>query len=178
MLDDPDAAKVAVLLGSAVLTFFVLGFGSGVRTSAPLLLVFAAGSLAICAMILPGVSGSFLLLTIGMYELVIDAVNERDIGFLLVFMAGCVTGLALFSSALSWALEHYRDWVLATLTGLMVGSLRVLWPWPIGTDETGLAAPGDQWGVALAVGTIAFIFVLVVSEIGQRRTERGYLESV
>lgn len=178
MLDTSGPDKIAVMLGAAVLTFFVLGIGSGGRHDAALPLVFGAGALAICAMILPGVSGSFLLLTIGMYELVIDAVDERDLVFLLVFTAGCVTGLALFSSALSWALEHHRDWVLAGLTGLMVGSLRVLWPWPIGTEETGLGTPGEQWGLALAVGVIAFVFVLVVSEIGQRRAERRALEPV
>jgi putative membrane protein len=178
MLDNADAARVAILVGVAVVAFFVLGLGAGERTEASLLLVLAAGALAICAMILPGVSGSFLLLTIGMYELVIDAVNDRDLAFLAVFMLGCVAGLALFSTALDWALEHHRDTVLAALTGLMVGSLRVLWPWPEGTDEAGLETPGEQWGLALVIAVVAFFFVVVVSEIGQRRTRRKTVEPV
>lgn len=176
MLDDPDIAKVGVLLLVATIAFFVLGVGSTEQQEASLLLVLAAGALAICAMILPGVSGSFLLLTIGMYEYVLDAVNDRDLAVIAVFLIGCVLGLALFSSALSWALDNYRDWVLAALTGLMVGSLRVLWPWPEGTDETGLHAPGDQWGLALAIAIAAFVFVLVISEVGQRRAERRGVE--
>ena len=169
MLDDPGPRDVAVLVAVAVVAFFVLGLGSGERTSAPLALVLAAGALAICAMILPGVSGSFLLLTIGMYELVLDAVTDRDLVFLGVFLVGCVTGLALFSSGLSWALEHHRDLVLGALTGLMIGSLRVLWPWPAGTEETGLAAPGEQWGLALFIAVVSFASVLVVAELARRR---------
>ena len=177
MLDHPDATRVAVLAAVAIVAFFALGFtvGEGVEASLPLVLF--SGALAICAMILPGVSGSFLLLTIGMYELGIDAVNDRDVVFLGVFLLGCVLGLALFSSALSWALENYRDTVLAALTGLMIGSLRVLWPWPEGTDQAGLEAPGEQWGLALVIAVVAFFFVIVVSEIGQRRTERITVES-
>ncbi|CAN5719333.1 DUF368 domain-containing protein [soil metagenome] len=171
MLDRPDLTNVLVLVGVAIVAFFVLGVGSGARDSAPLPLVLGAGALAICAMILPGVSGSFLLLTIGMYELVLDAVKDRDLVFIGVFALGCVLGLALFSSALSWALEHHRDLVLAALTGLMLGSLRVLWPWPAGTEETGLAAPGEQWGLALLIAVAAFAVVVVVSEIARRRTD-------
>lgn len=169
MLEDADLTDVAVLVAVAIVAFFVLGLGSGERDSASLLLVLMAGALAICAMILPGVSGSFLLLTIGMYELVIDAVNERDLVFLAVFMIGCVLGLALFSSGLSWALEHHRNLVLSALTGLMIGSLRVLWPWPAGTEDTGLEAPGEQWGLALGIAVAAFVFVLGVSEVARRR---------
>ena len=172
MLDNRDPARVLILVTVAVLAFLVLGLGGGERTEASLLLVLASGALAICAMILPGVSGSFLLLTIGMYELVIDAVNDRDLLFLGVFMVGCVVGLALFSTALDWALEHHRDTVLAALTGLMIGSLRVLWPWPAGTEETSLSAPGEQWGLALVIAVVAFFTVVVLAELGERRVDR------
>lgn len=176
MLDNHDATRVAILVVVAILAFFLLGLGGGERSEASLPLVFAAGALAICAMILPGVSGSFLLLTIGMYELVLDAVNDRDMAFLTVFLMGCVIGLSLFSTALNWALEHHRDTILAALTGLMIGSLRVLWPWPEGTDQAGVDAPGDLWGLALAIAVLAFTFVVVVAEIAQRRDERRSIE--
>ncbi len=169
MLEHPGPREVAVLVAVAVVAFFVLGLSSGARDSAALPLILLAGALAICAMILPGVSGSFLLLTVGMYELVIGAVKDRDLAIIAVFVVGCVLGLALFSSALSWALEHHRNLVLAALTGLMIGSLRVLWPWPAGTEETGLAAPGQQWGLALGIAVVAFGIVLVASEVARRR---------
>ena len=88
---------------------------------------------------------------------------------LTVFLLGCVLGLALFSTALNWALEHHHNSVMAALTGLMIGSLRVLWPWPEGTEETALWAPGEQWGLALVIAVAAFVVVIVVSEISQRR---------
>ena len=171
MLEHPVLRDVAVLVAAAVVAFFVMGLSSGARDSAALPLILLAGALAICAMILPGVSGSFLLLTVGMYELIIGAVKDRDLVIILVFGVGCVLGLALFSSALSWALENHRDVVLAGLTGLMIGSLRVLWPWPAGTEETGLAAPGEQWGLALAIAVAAFALVIGVSEVARRREE-------
>jgi putative membrane protein len=171
MLDEWTARRIALLIGVMALTALLLGLQSSERADAPLWLFGVAGAVAICAMILPGVSGSFLLLTIGMYELVLSAVTERDLGTLLVFAVGCVVGLGLFSSGLSWALENHRDTVLAALVGLMIGSLRVLWPWPAGTDNTGLAVPREQWGLALAIAVLAFLAVVVVSEIGERRKE-------
>ena len=168
MLEEATAREVIVMIAVAIVAFFALGLTSGERTDAALWFVLIAGAIAICAMILPGVSGSFLLLAIGMYELVIDAVNERDLVFIAVFGIGCVLGLALFSSALSWSLENHHDVVMAALTGLMLGSLRVLWPWPVGTEDTGLAAPGEQWGLALVIAVAAFAFVVAVAEVARR----------
>lgn len=172
LLEHPNLERVAVAIAAAVGTFFILGLTSSERTDASLLFVFGAGALAICAMILPGVSGSFLLLTLGMYEYIIGAVNERDLAIIVVFATGCVLGLALFSSALNWALETHRDRVLAGLTGLMVGSLRVLWPWPVGTEESGLAAPGELWGLAIVIAVAAAIVVIVAAEVGRRLEEQ------
>jgi putative membrane protein len=169
LLDHVTVARVVVMVVAAVATFFVLGLTAGERQDASMVLVFAAGALAICAMILPGVSGSFLLLAIGMYEFVLGAVSDRELAVVAVFASGCVVGLAVFSSALNWTLAHHRDTVLAVLTGLMIGSLRVLWPWPVGTEETGLAAPGEQAGLAAVVALAAGALVLVVAEFGRRR---------
>lgn len=168
MLDRPAGSHVAILVAAIVFTFFALGVTSGERSSAPLLVVFLAGAIAICAMILPGISGSFLLLMLGMYELVIGAVNDRDLVIVGVFGLGAVVGLSLFSSVLSWALHHHKNRVLAALTGLMIGSLRILWPWPEGTEETGIAAPGDHAGVALLIAVAAFVLVIGVAEAGRR----------
>ncbi|MGX9416457.1 DUF368 domain-containing protein [Vibrio sp. WJH972] len=88
-----------------------------------------AGSIAICAMILPGISGSFILLLLGMYQPVLNAVKLFQFSPLVLFMSGCVIGLLSFSHLLSWLLKHARDVTLITLTGLMVGTLPKIWPW-------------------------------------------------
>ena len=88
-----------------------------------------AGAIAICAMILPGISGSFILLLIGMYSPVLGAVKSLDITILLLFLTGCVIGLLSFSHVLSWLLKRFRDITLIFLTGLMIGTLPKIWPW-------------------------------------------------
>lgn len=91
--------------------------------------VFGAGAIAICAMILPGISGSFILLLMGMYPHVIDALHEKNISFLAIFAGGCATGLLLFSHVLSWTFNHHKTKTMAVLTGFMIGSLNKVWPW-------------------------------------------------
>ena len=91
--------------------------------------VFAAGAVAICAMILPGISGSFILLLLGMYAFIIEAIKSFDLGIIAVFLVGCVTGLLCFVHLLSWLLHHYRSMALSLLTGFLLGSLNALWPW-------------------------------------------------
>ncbi|WMN90261.1 DUF368 domain-containing protein [Vibrio parahaemolyticus] len=88
-----------------------------------------AGSIAICAMILPGISGSFILLLIGMYTPVLAAVKGFQVDILALFLTGCVIGLLTFSHLLSWLLRHFRDATLMFLTGLMIGTLPKIWPW-------------------------------------------------
>ncbi len=98
--------------------------------------VFVAGAIAISALILPGISGSFMLLLMGMYTFIIPAVKDalktfsgESLTVLAVFAAGCVVGLATFSRVLSWTFKHYKSQTMALLTGFMVGSLNKIWPW-------------------------------------------------
>lgn len=88
-----------------------------------------AGAIAICAMILPGISGSFLLLLMGMYTYILSAVTTLNVVVLAAFLAGCVLGLLLFSHFLSWLLHRYQAPTLAILTGFLLGSLNIVWPW-------------------------------------------------
>lgn len=144
-VDDLSRVDVhVVVVVSAVLTFLGLGLRSGRFEDPSLLIVFAGGALAICAMILPGISGSFILLMIGLYEVVLGAVNDRDLATVVTFAAGAAVGLGSFATLLNWLLARYHAIVLAALIGLMIGSLRVLWPWPAGEDgvgDTRLGAP-------------------------------------
>ncbi|NOI64639.1 DUF368 domain-containing protein [Vibrio sp. 99-8-1] len=91
--------------------------------------IVVAGAVAICAMILPGISGSFILLLLGMYTPILAAAKSLQIEVLLLFVTGCVTGLLTFSHLLSWLLKRHRDSTLMFLTGLMIGTLPKIWPW-------------------------------------------------
>ena len=91
--------------------------------------LFFAGAIAICAMILPGISGSFLLVLMGMYEQVLSAVKTLQVTELSVLAAGCVTGLLLFARLLQHCLQRYRALAMAFLSGVVMGSLVAVWPW-------------------------------------------------
>lgn len=111
----------------------ILAYGitvlSPTETPTNLFFIFFCGALAICAMILPGISGAFVLLLIGKYEYMINALITFDLPVMLVFATGCFLGLVGFSHVLSWVLEHYRFPTLAMLAGFMIGSLNKVWPW-------------------------------------------------
>lgn len=148
---------------AAVAAFLLLGLRSGDAGDPPTLAFLAAGGVAIMAMILPGISGSFILLMLGMYEAVLAAVNDRQLVTLVVFAAGAVVGLAAFSTVLDRLLRHHHDLTMAVLIGVMIGSLRVLWPWPDGTDSAALGRPED-WAVP---ALLAVAGALVITAIGR-----------
>lgn len=91
--------------------------------------LFLAGMIAICAMILPGISGSFILVLLGAYKPVLNALNTKDIFSIAVFMTGAVLGLLTFSRLLKWLFSRYKNYTLAILIGFIIGSLNKIWPW-------------------------------------------------
>jgi putative membrane protein len=171
-----DRPRYVTLTGAAVVTFLVLGLRSGPADDPALFFVFGAGAIAICAMILPGVSGSFLLLMMGMYDYILGAVNERDLAVIAVFGVGAVLGLAGFSSVLHWALHRHTDTVMAALVGLMIGSLRVLWPWPEGTGGTTVELPRDDVLVPVLLAAAGAAVVIVVAQIATVREQRAAVD--
>jgi putative membrane protein len=170
---------IILALISAVLVFFLTGLPQGETTDPSLIMVFFSASIAICALVLPGVSGSFLLLTVGMYDPTIAAVNDRNFAYLIVFALGAVLGLAIFVSLLKWLLENRARVTLVIITGLMIGSLRALWPWQ--GPERELLASTDQVGIALTlfVAGAAFVAILLVLErkFGETEEQRDLLKS-
>jgi putative membrane protein len=118
---------VACMLGVVVAAAISFATPS-VMTPAPLLIV-GAGMVAICAMILPGISGSFLLLLMGFYEVIIGAIKSLDVGILALFAGGCAIGLLAFSHVVAYFLTRFESITLATLTGFMLGALVKVWPW-------------------------------------------------
>ncbi len=93
------------------------------------LFIFLSGSIAICAMILPGISGSFILVLLGMYKFILGAVSEFNLAVIGVFMDGAAIGIITFSNVLSWFLKKYYNQTIALLAGFMIGSLNKVWPW-------------------------------------------------
>ncbi|MEC7434972.1 MAG: DUF368 domain-containing protein, partial [Actinomycetota bacterium] len=124
LIRDRNTAHVGIAIVAAAALFFVLGLRSDTHAVGPEIVtrptwVFVlAGALAICAMILPGISGSFILVMIGMYTEIIGAVNDRNLAVLAATGIGCVVGLAAFSTLLNWLLDRYHDIVIAAMVGL------------------------------------------------------------
>lgn len=163
LIGERDRPRLLVLLAVALVTFWLLGYSAGTIVDPPWWAFLLGGSVAICAMILPGISGSFILLMMGMYAPVLGAVNDRQLLALGVLIVGVVVGLGAFSTLLNLLLERYHDTVMAALVGLMAGSLRVLWPWPEGTAGTGLASPSGDVLVPLLMAVAGMVVVLIVT---------------
>lgn len=160
---------ISLLLIGFALTFLLLGLPSMGGNDSPFA-IFGTGVVAITAMILPGISGSLIMVLLGQYEIIINAVADRDIFILAVFALGAVTGIALFVRLLTWLLKHYHLAVIAFLVGVMAGSLRRVWPWQE-TNDAGVhinTLPGLDWMFigALILGAIGFIIVLILERFG------------
>ena len=163
-------------LGAATLMFFFTGLGPLNNPDPSFWAVAPAAALAMCALVLPGVSGSFLLAVMGLYQPTIEAVNARNVEYLAVFALGALVGLALFVRVLQFLLENHRAITLALMTGLMAGSLRALWPWQGEGRE--LLGPGENLaGVALAAtaGVLVVVSVVLVERFWLPRVNRSHL---
>ena len=186
LISRPTSVHYQIMAAVGVVVFALLGFQSGpVSDPAPIILL-GAGALAICAMILPGISGSFILLMIGMYGAVIGAISDHAFADITFVAVGAAIGLALFSSALGWVMDKHGDLVTAAMIGLMVGSLRVLWPWPNGVgvisddqaeviDGTGLAWPASSDLLApAALAVVAGLAVLGLAKASDTHTAKEH----
>ena len=181
-IKDWGPQTLAALIGVGAAAFFLLGFQSGALANPGIGMFFVTGAIAICAMILPGISGSFIMLMLGMYA----AVLGGSISELAVFLVGAVVGLALFSSLLSYLLENYEQTVLAGLLGLMIGSFRVLWPWPNGvgfiSDEadevvvgTGLEMPTlGEFAGGVGIAALAVLATLIIVRIAEAKPDASH----
>lgn len=123
-----NTANIISLVLGAIIAFYIT-VAAPATTPTALWFVFLSGALAICAMILPGISGSFILLLLGQYRHILDSLSALRTDVLAVFLAGCAVGLLSFSRLLSWMFDRYHDLTVALLTGFMLGSLNKVWPW-------------------------------------------------
>jgi putative membrane protein len=120
---------IIVAFLSGIVIAYTITVLTPAQTPDGLWFIFVAGALAICAMILPGISGAFILLLLSKYEYMINALISLNLKVIIVFALGCITGLLSFSRLLSWILKYYRHPALAVLGGFMLGSLNKVWPW-------------------------------------------------
>ncbi len=123
-----NAAAVFMLVFGAGIAYFVTTLPPTSNATA-LPFLFLSGALAICAMILPGISGAFILVLLGAYKTVLDAVDAKDFKILITVALGALFGLLSFSRLLKWMFNHHRNMTLAMLTGFIIGSLNKIWPW-------------------------------------------------
>ncbi|MCP4882397.1 MAG: DUF368 domain-containing protein [Flavobacteriales bacterium] len=174
-----------ILLFAGALTAYFITTLTPQTTDASYPYVFLSGALAICAMILPGISGSFILLLLGMYKPVLDAINDKNIGLLATLMLGAVVGLLSFSRLLKWLFDHYANLTLAVLTGFIIGSLNKIWPWKevleaemingklkILKEKSVLPASYDGepqllWALLLAAS--GFLFILLLERLALKK---------
>ncbi len=133
---------IAVIVGT-LLAYYITtlpSLGSNTNTY----FLFFAGALAICAMILPGISGSFILVILGAYKTLSNAFHDFDLKKIIIFAIGALVGLLSFSKLLKWLFKNYENTTLALLTGFIFGSLNKIWPWKqtvsVMSDDTGLVS--------------------------------------
>ena len=175
----------AVALAAALMAFVLVGLPrSGDAADPSLWRVAGTAAVAINAMILPGVSGAFLLEVFGLYSPTLEALRSLNVPYVLAFVGGAAVGIGLAAKGLSYLLEHYHDLTMTALVGLLGGSLRALWPW-VGSvehihsdgeaelvpDPSVLLAPGADWAVALGLAVGGFAAVTALAWVGRRQLD-------
>ena len=169
---------ISLIIGVGIAAFICVA--SPAQTPDALWFIFLSGAIAICAMILPGISGSFILLLLGKYAFVMTAVTDLNIPVLAVFAAGCAVGIISFSHFLSWLLKKFYMLTIALLSGFMLGSLLKVWPWKVpgaaeGFDYPALPAQFEQvtgldaqLGTSVAFAVLGLAIVLVIEFVAAK----------
>ena len=178
--------SIFLLILGAGLAYYITTLDPMMSENSSTWFLFISGMIAICAMILPGISGSFILVLLGAYKPVLNALNDKDIVSIVVFMLGAVVGLLSFSRILKWLFAKYKNFTLAALTGFIVGSLNKIWPWKETltwrTNSEGLQVPlkqasispnsydGDaQLMLAIVLAIVGFGLILLLEKLATKK---------
>ena len=171
-----DWKTIAGFVAGAIIAFYIT-IATPAETSAEWWFIFICGAIAICAMILPGISGSFILVLLGKYFFIMEAVKTLNIKVMLIFAAGAFIGITTFSRVLSYALKYFRNITLAVLTGFMLGSLNKVWPWKEKIEtmadghiielESNILPSGQVWE-AVALALIGFFSVYFLEKLSTK----------
>lgn len=176
---------ISLVLGAFV-AYYITTIPSLASSNSGSLFLFFAGALAVCAMILPGISGAFILVLLGAYQPVLEAVNNKNIKSIIIIGLGAVIGLLSFSKLLKWLFKNYHNLTLAILTGFILGSLNKIWPWKkvlsYRTNSKGEQVPfldesispfsfdGDnQIMFAFGLMIIGFITIFILEKLGSKK---------
>ena len=176
--------SITVLLLGAGVAYFITTLPPNENVDS-LPFLFLSGALAVCAMILPGISGAFILVLLGSYKTILDAVHERDIKMVSTVAIGAVFGLLSFARLLKWMFKNYKNTTLALLTGFILGSLNKIWPWkkvletkifddkiiPIKEDSVSpLSFEGDpQLLLAVVLAVLGFSLIFILERVASKK---------
>lgn len=174
---------ISLIIG-AFLAYYISTLPALTNNDNPFFLLIA-GAIAICAMILPGISGAFILVILGAYKTLSDAVNDVDLKRIMLFAIGAFIGLLSFSKALKWLFKNYRNITLALLTGFIFGSLGVIWPWKKTltwrVDTHGVKVPLNEESIspfahdnpqlifAISLMIVGFLAIFILEKLGGKR---------
>lgn len=164
-------AGISLFILATLFIFFLTGMTSAEKPNPSLFVVFCAAAIAVCALVLPGISGSFMLLAMGLYQPIMGAVADRDLKVMAVFILGAMTGLALFIKVLKYLMEAHHTLTMIAMAGFMLGSLRALWPWQ--TENADLLAPSDNIGWCLAMVVLGGIIASAVMALERFTDHEG-----
>lgn len=160
---------------AALIAFGVLSLPATQALEPHWYILMPAAAIAVSALVLPGLSGSLVLLTVGLYEPTLRAVEARDIGYILIFGSGLILGLVVIVQILKWLLDHHHSTTLIALSGVMVGALRALWPYQ--TEDGALLPIGDGIGLNVMLALIGAV-VVIVMVVTDRRVSRSAAQPV
>ena len=176
---------VILLIAGAGLAYYITTLNPLVTENSSPLFLFLAATLAICAMILPGISGAFILVLLGAYKPVLAAVNNRDFTSIAIVGAGAIVGLLTFSRILKWLFTNFKNYTLAILTGFIIGSLNKIWPWKETltwrTNSHGIEVPLNQQSVspfhfednqllyAIGLAIVGFGLILLLEKLAVKK---------
>jgi putative membrane protein len=180
-----NVIAIFCLIMGAGIAFYITTLEPLISENSSPMFLFLAGALAICAMILPGISGAFILVLLGAYKPVLDAIHDRNYKLIAILTAGAVVGLLSFSKVLKWLFNNYKDYTLAVLTGFILGSLNKIWPWketlswrinshgikvPFSEQSISpLSFDGDaQLSMAVVLSLVGFAVIILLEKIANK----------
>lgn len=178
--------SIVYLIVGAFLAYYITTLNPLVTENSSLLFMFFAGAIAICAMILPGISGAFILVLLGAYQPVLSAVNDRDFKTIAAVGLGAIVGILSFSKVLNWLFANYKNYTLAALTGFIIGSLNKIWPWKETLtwriDSHGVEVPFNEQSVSpfsfdgdaqltssIMIALVGFALILLMEKLADNK---------
>src|SRR5699024_5654065 len=156
---------------AAIVSFIVLSLPATLSLEPHWYIIMPAAAIAVSALVLPGLSGSLVLLTVGLYVPTLRSVEARDLGYLGVFVSGMVSGLIVIVQILIWLLVNYHATLLIMITGVMIGDLLALWPYQ--SEDGALLPIGAGFGLNLVLGVIGAVIVLVMIALDRKVSYRA-----